>query len=172
MDHGWIALLRLVHIVCGVLWIGGVVMVSVFLIPAARDLGPSGGALMEYLTRVRRLPIYLMAVAILTVLVGITLFMIDSSSYGSAWAGSPAGIAYSIGGVLALATVAVGMAVNSPAGRRLGNLAAEVRASGNPPTPEQSAAMGQLRRRLAGGAYASAILGLLAAAAMAVARYI
>ena len=172
MDHGWIALLRLVHIIGGVLWIGGVVMVSVFLIPATRDLGPSGGALMEYLTRVRRLPIYLMVVAVLTVLAGIALFIIDSSSYGSAWAGSPAGMAYSIGGVFALATVVVGMAVNSPAGRRLGNLAGEVRAAGNPPTPEQSAAMGRLRRRLAAGSYAAAILGILAAAAMAVARYL
>ena len=78
---------------------------------------------------------------------------------------------FGLGGVLAISAMIIGMAVNSPAGRKLGELGARVQASGRPPTPDQAATIQRLQERLGRATVVVATLLLLAAAAMAVARY-
>ncbi len=46
-----IVLLRLVHIVLGVLWVGMIAFMVVFLTPALRDAGPDGAKVMMALQR-------------------------------------------------------------------------------------------------------------------------
>jgi uncharacterized membrane protein len=165
-------LLRLVHVVVGAVWVGAVVFVAAFLVPSIRAAGPAGGPVMQQLMQARRLPLWMMGFALLTVLSGLGLYGHNSAGFRSEWLASGPGRVYGLGAVCALLAVGVGMAVNSPAARRLGELGARVQAAGRPPTPDEIAAMRRLQARLEGGAIGAAVLLVLAAVAMAVARYV
>ncbi len=66
MSGTTIILLRLIHILSGVFWVGSVLFVARFLLPTLRAVGPAGGPVMQQLTQVRKLPSFMMVVAILT----------------------------------------------------------------------------------------------------------
>ena len=165
-------LLRLLHIVVGVFWVGSVLFIAALLVPSLRAAGPAGGAVMRHLVEGRRMPIWLMAAAILTLLSGVALYWVDSAGFQSAWLGSGPGRTFGLGGVLALAGGILGGAVNAPTARRLGEVAAGAQAAGRPPTPDEAAEIARLQTRLNRTTNAVAVLLLLAAAAMAVARYV
>ena len=158
-------LLRAVHVVGGVLWVGGMVIVAFFLVPASRAVGPASQPMMMDIMGRRKLPVYLMSVGILTTIAGVLLMWRSMSLTGGAWARSPMGIGISAGAVAALLALIIGMTVSAPAARRLGG----------PPTPGAApisdAERAGLARRVSIGSRAS--LGLLAIAAllMATARY-
>jgi len=172
MSIGVLLLLRIVHIVLGVFWVGAVVFIALLLMPSVRAAGPAGGAVMQQIIQTRRLSVWLMAAAVLTVLSGIGLYWHDSAGFTStAWLGSRQGRVFGLGGILAISAMIIGMAVNSPAGRKLGELGAQVQASGRPPTPDQTATIQRLQERLGRATVVVAALLALAAAAMAVARY-
>lgn len=161
---------RIVHVAIGVFWAGAVVFVAVFLLPSVQAAGPAGGAVMQRLIQAR-LSLWLMAAALLTIVSGFGLYWHDSAGFQSAWLGSGPGRAFGLGGVFALAAVAVGMAVNAPAARRLGELGGRVQAAARPPAPDELAAMQALQARLARGTIWVAVLLGLTTLAMAVARY-
>lgn len=165
-------LLRTVHVVIGAIWVGAVVFIAAFLVPSVRAAGPAGGAVMQQLMQVRRLPLWIMAAALLTVLSGFALYGLDSAGFRSEWLGSGPGRVYGLGAVSALLAVGVGMVVNSPTARRLGELTARVQATERPPAPDEIAAIQRLQARLARGAVGAAVLLVLATVAMAVARYV
>jgi len=163
--------LRLVHIVIGVFWVGAVVFIAFLLFPAIRESGPAGGAVMQRLMA-RGVNLWLMAAAILTVLSGLALYWHDSAGFSSSeWLGSGPGRTFGLGAVLAFIGVGIGMGVNSRAAKQLGELTARIQAAGRPPTPDETAAIQRLQDRLGKGAVAAGVLLLLAAAAMATARY-
>src|ERR1041384_4189808 len=68
-----IALLRLIHILAGVFWVGGVLFLTRFLLPTTSALGPAAGPVMDHLNRVRRLPQSLLGAGFITVLSGFSL---------------------------------------------------------------------------------------------------
>jgi hypothetical protein len=113
-----------------------------------------------------------MGAAILTVLSGLALYWHDSAGFSSAaWLGSGPGRTFGLGAVLAFLGIWIGMGVNSRAARHMGVLMASIQAAGRPPTPDETAVIQRLQDRLAKGGVATAVLLLLAAAAMAAARY-
>ena len=57
---------RLIHILAGVFWVGAMVFVTVFLLPAIRETGPDGAKIMAAITR-RRFMQVMPVVAILTI---------------------------------------------------------------------------------------------------------
>jgi len=164
--------LRLVHIVLGVFWVGAVLFVAFLLVPSLRAAGPAGGAVMQQLVGVRAMPRWLMGAAILTLLSGLGLYWRDSGGFQSAWLASGPGKAFGLGGVLGFAAAIVGMAVSSPAGRRLGELAARLQTAGRPPTPEEQASLAALQDRLGRAGAVTALLVLGATIMMAIARYV
>ena len=172
MSSGTLLLLRLLHIVSGVVWVGALTLLSLFILPSVRATGPAGGAVMQQLTQVRRMPVWLMVVSMLTLLSGIGLYWHDSGGFqSSAWLGSGSGRMFGLGGVLAIAGAAIGMAVNVPAAKRLGAIMGEIQSAGRPPSADQSAQLQRLQGRLSSVGMLVTVLLLLATAAMAVARY-
>jgi uncharacterized membrane protein len=165
-------LLRVLHVVTGAVWVGAVVFIAVFLAPSVRAAGPAGGAVMQQLMQARRLPLWLMIAGVLTVLSGFTLYWRDSAGFQAAWLGSGPGRVFGLGGILALGAIIVGMGVNTPAARRLGDLTGRLQAAGRPPTPEELLVIERLQARLSQGARWAAVLLVLAATSMAVARYV
>jgi uncharacterized membrane protein len=165
-------LARLIHVLAGVAWAGALVFITVILLPAIHGAGPAGGSVMDQVVRVRRLPIMLMSLAILTVLTGLSLFYLDFTAFGPAWVHTGPGRTFSLGGALAILGMIVGMSVNTPTAKKLGALTATITANGGPPSPEQAAELGRLQNRLVVAGKFVMVLVLLAVACMGVARYV
>jgi uncharacterized membrane protein len=157
-------LLRAIHVVGGVLWVGGVVVVTLFLLPATQALGPAAQPVMQFIMGRRKLPVYLMLLGILTTLAGVLLMMRNISLTDGAWARSPMGIGISAGAAAAILALVVGMTVSAPTAKRLG----PPQPGAAPLTDEQRAA---LMKRLALGSRLTFILLSIAALFMATARY-
>lgn len=172
MSSGIIAILRVLHILGGVFWVGVAIFIAAFLGPSLRAVGPAGGAVMTQLTQVRRLPLWMMVAMSVTLIAGFLLYWANARTGGSAWLGSGPGRTFGLGGLLALAGGVLGMAVTAPTGRKLGALGAALAAAGRAPTAEELATLQTLQRRLATAATAVAVLVSLATVAMAVARYV
>jgi uncharacterized membrane protein len=164
-------LLRLIHILFGIFWVGVVLFIAGFLAPTARATGRDGGVFMQHLMQKRRLPVYLGIAMLLTVLSGFVMYGRLAAATNGAWAGTPPGIAYGVGGLAAILGAVAGMAISGSAARRMATVGQAVSQAGKP-TPEQQAEMMRLQGRMALGSRLTAALLLVAASAMAVARYL
>ena len=166
-------ILRLIHILFGVFWVGTAVFVAVFLIPTVRALGPGGGAVMQQLGQKQKLPVYIQLAAVLTVLSGISMYWRASGGFSNAaWLHSGTGMTFSIGAISALVAITLGIAVVAPTAKRAGELGAAMAGAGKPPTPEQQAEMQRLQMKFGKLSAVVAVLLIIATAAMAVARYV
>jgi uncharacterized membrane protein len=168
-DQALTILLRLVHILGGIFWVGTMVLLAAFVLPTARAI-PDGGRFMQYLMRQRRLQLYLGAAMLLTVLSGITLYARMAAATHGAWAGSRPGIAYGVGAVAAILAAAIGGGIGSSAGRKLMAVGQSIGAGG--PTSEQRAELVRLQNRMSLGAWLAASLLIVSAGVMAIGRYL
>jgi len=171
-DFALVLALRLIHIVSGVFWVGSVLFLTWFVVPAIGASGPAGGPVMDQLMRVRKVTPYLMGAALLTLLSGITMYGRDDHTYGAAWVHTGPGITFGVGAIFAIVGGGIGVLVSAPLGKRIASLGASIKAGGQPPTAEQSATMAMLQQRLARASFLNATLLVLATAAMAIARYV
>lgn len=155
------------HVALGILWAGGAVALGFFIIPAVLDAGPAGGAVMAGVAK-RRFPLLMTIYGILVFLTGLRLYMLR---FSPAWLSSPEGIVLSLGAVLGIGGLAIGLFVQKPTVERLGGLAAQVAASGQPPSPAQAAEMQTLRTKLRSVARLTAYHLLGASVLMALHRF-
>src|SRR5262245_35345132 len=132
-----VPILRLIHILSGIVWAGGAIAVGWFVIPSVADAGPAGGAVMRGIAA-RRFPQIITVAGFLTVLAGLRLYWLK---YTAAWLGTPEGVMLSIGMLLGISALSIGVFVQRPTAGRLAALAATVGASGGPPNAEQAAEM-------------------------------
>jgi uncharacterized membrane protein len=169
------ALLRLVHILAGTFWVGAIVLLAGFLVPAARAVGPGAGPVMSQLMQQRRLQLWINISMTLAILAGFGLFAIDSKISGGGFARSRMGIMLSIGAVLAIVAAGIGGAVGKPTGQKLGAIALrmqEAQRAGGPPPANLVAESQPLQAKLASALTTMSVLLLLSAATMAIARYL
>jgi uncharacterized membrane protein len=165
--------LRIVHIVTGVIWVGSLFVVVVFVQPSAAALGSAGAPFMSELRR-RRFVDVVFIDALFTVAAGSFLYWHDwhmSPSFGD-WIGSSFGASLTVGALLAISGLLVAAFVTRPTIVRLVSLGKQVAESDGSPTPETAARIGALQRRLVVAERVSFALVLLAVVAMASARYI
>ena len=127
--------------------------------------------MMAQLGKIRRFPIYMMAVSVLTLLSGLLIYWMDGRSFGTSWMASTPGRVFGLGGLLAIIAGVLGMTMMSPAGKRLGELSATIQSGGKPPTPAQVSEMQSLQARMQKIGPVVLALVLLATTCMAVARY-
>jgi uncharacterized membrane protein len=164
--------LRLIHILGAITWVGSGIFVAFFLIPALatnRQLMPQ---IMEGLQR-RGVFVIVPTAGLLTILSGVRLLWIDSAGFAESYMQTGPGRAFSIGGTAAIIAWLLQVFVARPAGVKLGTIAA--RLGGSPAAEERdrlTAQADRLRRRNAMATLAAVVFGLLAASAMAVARYV
>lgn len=164
--------LRLVHIISGVFWVGSVMFTAVLLAPTLRALGPGAGPVMNQLVKVRKLPMVMMVSALLTMAAGIWLFIIDISVSDGAFMRSSPGKTFGAGAVFAILAFAVGMAVNMPASNRMAAIGSAAAARGVPPNAEEQAEIQRLQGRISTASQVVTVLLVLATGAMAIARYV
>lgn len=169
---GEILVLRLVHVLGGVFWVGSGLFSAFFLAPSLVAAGPAAGRIMAELQR-RRMFLVLPTVAVLTILSGLRLMWIASSGFGSAYFASRSGSIYAISGAASIVAFLIALLIARPAAQRGGQLAGSLATM--PEGVERSAIETEASRVRRRGALASAAamwLLLLAAAGMAVARYV
>ncbi len=165
--------LRIVHIVTGVIWVGSLFVVVVFVQPSAATLGAAGAPFMSELRR-RRFVDVVFIDALFTVVAGSFLYWRDWHTYPSFgdWLGSSFGASLTVGALLAISGLGVAAIVTRPTIGRLVSLGKQVAESGSTPSPETAAQIGGLQRRLVVAERVSFSLVLLAVVAMASARYL
>jgi uncharacterized membrane protein len=166
-----IYVLRLIHVFAGVFWAGAVFFVASFLLPSVEAAGPGAGPVMRQLVGVRKYPMKVFIVALVTVLSGLWLFYHNNSVSAGAFARSHSGMTYSIGAIAALLTLPIGALVLSPAATKLNEIGAAVQASGGKPTPEQAAELGRAQGRMKFGTRLAASLLGVTVLTMALGRY-
>lgn len=166
-----ILVLRLVHVLGGVFWVGAMMYNAFFLMPTIAQAGPAAAGPIIAGFQQRKLFVWLPVVAILTMLAGVRLLMIQSAGFSSTYFGTPMGRTYLVGGALAIIAFAIGFAVNRPAMTRMSELGAAMATANDSAKSAMQGEMAMLRKR---AGIATALVNwmlIAAAAAMAVARY-
>jgi uncharacterized membrane protein len=163
--------LRVIHIVSGVVWVGGAFFITLFVEHAVKASGPDGGKFMDRLTATR-FPQVLTSAALLSLLSGVALYWRVSAGFQLAWMRTPTGLAFAIGGLAAFIAFAVGVFMVRPRLVRLGAIGQELAASRGVVSPAQLSEIGLLQMGVERLSRTNAYVMLVILIAMAVARYL
>jgi uncharacterized membrane protein len=164
---------RLLHILAGVAWAGGVFLFVVFLQPSAAAIGPAAGPMMGQLLGTRKLVDRFLQLAGITIVAGLVMYIkiaVDFGSLGDLLS-TGYGVALTVGMVTAIAAAALGALVTRPNVQRLLRLQRGIADAGGPPAPPQAAEIARIQGTLKLYARASLALLIVTVAAMATARY-
>ncbi len=163
-----LAAIRLIHIVTAFAWVGLGMVLTVYILPAATGVGESGLRFLKaLLTRtpfMRAFP----AVSGVTVLAGILMYLLGSSSHFS----STGNIVLGIGALAGIAAGIHGGAVVGPESRTFAQALERQVPDGQPVPADALSALTASERALAAHARISLILTIIALIGMASARYL
>lgn len=165
-----VLVLRLIHIGAGAFWVGAVFTFFLFVQPGAVAVGPEATKFTFELIHHRRLPVVILGAAAVTVLAGIWLLVITSNGLDPDLLFDASRLGYTVGGVVAILTFALGALYVFPrtriVERTLGVLLAERR----PPTPDEQQTLATTARESRRAGWVVLIGLAVAVAAMATAR--
>jgi len=149
-------------------WIGTAVFMSFYLIPAAAEAGAAGGQVMANLAK-RKLMVVLPIVAILTILSGARL-MQKAAGFAPGYFKTGSGHTYAISAILAVVALIIGITVSRPAHLKAASLS---QSSVSDQTSKEmiQAEIRTLHKRATMASNIVTVLVILAAAGMAIARY-
>lgn len=163
--------LRAIHILAGVAWVGSVFLFVFFIEPTSRAIGPAAAPFMAELVGKRKVIRAILYLGTITILAGAGLYWINIRFVGiSAFVGTGPGLSLTLGAVTALAAFTIGMLGTRPAVGKLTAIGKDVAASGGPPSQEQGAAIAALQRRMRIYARTSLALLTFTVLEMAIAR--
>lgn len=162
--------LRIIHVLGAIFWLGGSTFSSFYLLPAVRQSGAAGGQVLQLLVK-RKVFLVFPIVAAITMLAGLRLMMITSRAFGPGYFSRPGGMTYAISAVFAIVAFVLGVSVARPAATRAGKLS-QASASDEMSRTQIAAEIAALQRRASLAATFGLGLLWIAAAGMAVARYL
>ena len=164
--------LRLVHILGGIFWLGSGLFTTFFLMPALGRVGPAAAGPVMGALQQRRLFTILPIVALLTMLSGLRLFHIVSAGFAPAYLSSRTGQTFMWSGIAAVVAFLLSILVARPAALRAGQLGASMGSAPEAERAGRAAEMERLRKRSAVASILAMVFLVSAAAGMAVARYL
>jgi uncharacterized membrane protein len=170
--HAEFLILRFIHILSAITWLGGGILTTFFLIPA---ISGSQAAMTEVLAGLKRRRFFVVQpiVATLTILSGLRLLWIDSAGFAGSYFDSATGKAFSWGGLAAIIAYIISYAIAFPLNARAAKIGARLRDAATVQERESlNSDMNRTRRRATIATLATVSFGILAASAMAVARYL
>src|SRR6267154_5846927 len=126
--HAEFLVLRLVHILSGIFWIGGGLYTFFFLGPALASTPAVMGQVMAALQRRRAFTVQQIAAG-LVLLSGLRLLMIDSAGFSGSYFATGTGRTFAMSGLIAFIAAIVSFGVSRPAMVRAGTIAASIAAS-------------------------------------------
>ena len=160
-------LLRIVHIVAGVFWVGGSLVMTFFVGPTLGAIGEPGLRFISHLNNNLKFSNRMAAAAGSSVLAGLILYGLDARA-GASWLRSDFAIGLGIGAVFALIGFVLGIMVGRTT-KAMAQLGAQMQGK---PSPDQMAQMQAMQKRQATFSMTSAIAVVLATVFMAIARYL
>jgi uncharacterized membrane protein len=164
--------LRLVHVMSGIFWVGTAGFMTFFLGPAMITAGPAAGPVMAGL-RARKLLVALPAFAVLTMLSGLRLMWIVSGGSFGAYASSRTGGVFTLGAASAVLAFVIGMAVSRPAAMKAAALAASMAGAQDFESKTAiSRELAAVQKKSDVGTKIVMVFLIIAAGAMAIARYL
>jgi hypothetical protein len=167
-----ILILRLVHIVGGIVWVGTGVFIGVFLSPVLARVGPAAGPVMAGL-QARRMMVFIPVVSLLTIFSGLRLMWLVSGGFSAGYFATASGAGYAAAGGLAILTWVLGFAISRPLGERMGALTGEIaRAPDDAAKAPLARELATVQRRMGVIGTIITVMLLASAAGMAVARYL
>ena len=153
-------LMRLLHILTGIFWVGTMMFNTAFLFPAFKDAGPDGAKVAGGLAK-RNFMVIMPIVALVTILSGFWLLWRVSGGFQSTFMRTGMGRAIGVGATCAIVAFIIGVVVVRPA---------MVQSMALAQSDPQRAQVLRVRGDVAGRVVTALLV--LAAAAMAVARYL
>ena len=167
METYLIWLLRILHIVAGVFWVGGTLFMTFFVGPAIGATGEAGQRFVGHLMNNLKLSNRMSAAAGTTVLAGLILYGLDARA-GAAWLGSRFAIGLGIGAVFAIVGLVFGILIGRST-KAMAELGARMQGK---PSPDQITQMQTIQKQQATYSSLAAISLILATIFMAIARYL
>ena len=164
-------LLRLVHVVAGILWAGAAVSYLFFVKPSVTSIGTVGPQFMQHLMQRRKYPIFMMSTSLLTILAGGPLLWFISGGLDLTWITSGPGLGFTIGSLAAIVAFFVGGLGIGPTSEKMAGLGSQIASSGTGPLPEQVSQMQALEKKLNLAEQIDFIMLVIAMLTMATARY-
>lgn len=162
--------LRLIHILGGIFWVGSALFTTFFLIPALTKAGLGTVGPVMFQLQQRKLYTALPLAAVLTILSGIRLMWIVSAG-DTHWFVHRVGHTYAVSGALAIVAFVLSLVVARPAAMRVGKLSQST-ASDGASRELLAAEIAALQRRVTLSTMVVVVMLVLAAAGMAIARYV
>ena len=163
----FIWLLRIIHIVGGVIWVGGTLIMTFFIGPTVNATDQAGQRFVGHLMNNLKFSNRMAAASGATVLAGVILYWIDSQGFTSAWMSSGAGRGFGIGAAFALIGMVFGIMVGRVS-KDMTQLGAQIQGK---PSSDQVMRMQSIGQRQATFSRISAAALVLATIFMAIARY-
>ena len=166
-----LVVLRALHILGGIFWTGGAVLMFGFVVPSVKATQPDSGRFMQQLAGKSGVSVWMTTASLACLLAGLALFGPVSGRLDGDWMHSTHGIVLSIGALIGVLAALEGMFLTGPTARKLGALGREVSAAGGPPNAGQMQQMASLQGKLVSAGTRGAWLTSIAALLMAIARY-
>ncbi|HNO93255.1 MAG TPA: hypothetical protein PKJ84_03740 [Anaerolineales bacterium] len=160
------SVLRFVHIIAGIFWAGGAILMNLIIGPAIGATGDAGKQFVGHLMGKTIFSKFMLTSGAITVLAGSILYGIDSNWFSSGWMMSPTGTGFGIGAISGIIALVFGFLIGSTNGK-LALLGMQIQGK---PTNEQLAALGALRKRQVIVTNGNTIFILISIALMASAR--
>lgn len=164
-------LLRLLHVLGGIAWVGSALFTTVFLLPALAASGASAAPVMAAL-RARRLLTFLPTVAILTIGSGLRLLWITSAGLSSAYFATPHGLAFGLAGASAFVAFVLGWLFIRPSAARSAQLGQAIARASDQERAPLLRELERARQRNARWSAIALVMLMIGASGMAVARYL
>lgn len=135
------AILRIIHILSGVVWAGGGFTMTGWVGPTAQELKADAAKFMQ--TFNVKFPVGMGIAGTLSLLSGLVMYYLNFD--GQIVLGSPTANAMTYGALSGIIAYLIGILVLMKNNNRLAAIGKEIGASGGPPSAEQIAEMGKLQ---------------------------
>jgi uncharacterized membrane protein len=160
-------LLRIIHIVGGIVWVGGTLIMTFFIAPTVGATAEAGQRFVGHLMNNLKFSNRMAAASGSTILAGFILYWIDSQGFTSPWMTSGAGRGFGIGAGFALVGFVFGMLVGRTS-RAMAQLGSQMQGK---PSPQQMTQMQAIQKQQRTYSMVTTITLILAVSFMAIARY-
>jgi len=164
----YLLVLRLVHIVAGIIWGGGALIMEFFIGRTILATGETGQKFAQHLMNKVRFHNFMTVMALSTVLAGGLLYWHDSNGFSSAWMMSSTGIGLGIGAAFGLIAFVFG-AIFGASNAKLAQVGAQIQGK---PTDEQLLQIHALQKRIKTVSPIHVYSMIIAMTLMATARYL
>ena len=160
--------LRFIHIIAGIIWGGGSLIMEFFIGRTVRETGEVGQKFIQHLMGRVKLHKFMTAAAVSTALAGAALYWIDSHGLTSGWMRAGAGFGFGVGAVFGLVAFIAGMIFGSN-NAKLGMVGSQIQGK---PTEEQLAQIQTIQKRIKTVSPIHTYSMMVAMIFMAISRYL